>query len=629
MPVKRRYCISRLSGRTRFSLTMGFTAAALSLSFPGCSSGPTKRARPGATPVIRDLDPALRGLIGSMTTLDGREPMLVSGYGLVVGLNGTGSSDIPVNLRAYMEREMGVRGVGKITQGYGKVSPTQLLNDPNTAVVRVQAAIPPGAPVSTQFDVLITALPGSSTTSIEGGRLWTTELFRGDFVPGGPATSPVATAHGQIFINPFVNPADAGTDAFSRRSGRILFGGRVKKKLDLLLLLDNPSHARARSIVSTINAEFPQGPGDRQPVAQGRSEEVIVLNVPQRRRNDTNRFIQLLLHTRVDQSFPQEYALRYGRALRAQPDLAESLSWCMQSIGKLALPDLRRMYDYAELAPQLAALQAGAGLGDPLVAPHLIELASHGPSALRTRAIKLLGKLDPDPSVNQSLRKLLNVPELDVRIAAYEALQKRFDPSIQSIYIGDKFVLDVVDADETMIYVSQQGQPRIIVFGDHPELVRPTFVSAWNDRLMLTADSATDELRIYYQDFRRPKATTIKVSASLPEFIEFLAHKTTPEEPAPGLDLTYSEVVGALYEIWKEDGIPGVFVAEQDRLLVDLLRSMQGLFATDRPETTQDAEETVETARKRATSETTATVPTQTPEKRTFVVPLKKSGSPK
>lgn len=614
-------CDFRLTYGRVWTLTAACVLMTLgSLVVSGCGSAPAKRSRAGATPVMRDVDPILRGMIGSMTTLRGRDALLVSGYGLVVGLNGTGGSDMPVNIRAYMEREMALRGVGQISRGFGEMTPSQLLNDPNTAVVFVRAAIPPGSPADTRFDVLVSALPGTSTTSLEGGRLWTTSLFRGNFTPGGPVTEEIAEASGQIFINPFVDPAEASENPFSSTSGRILNGGEVKSSLDLLLVLDNPSHARARSIVSAINGKFPQSTKDRVPIAAGRSEEIIELRVPYEYRNDTTRFIQRLMHTRVDQAFLAEYAVRYARTLKEEPGLAQQIVWGMEALGPVALPQLRELYDYSELAPRLAALQAGAGLEDPLVEPHLIELAVDGPPALRTRAIQLLGELKPNPTANLALRGLLDSEELDVRITAYEALQRRYDPTIHRTFVDGKFIMDVAPFGDPMIYISQQGQPRIVLFGEGLEVLRPTFVAAWDDRLMLTSDGAADDVRVYYRDYKTGRTTTATVDPLAPEFVEFLSHKTTPEAPAPGLDLSYAEVVGALHEIWRAGAFPGSFVAEQDRLIADLLRSTQTIAAEERPETSNDEPEIFEpTAPLMGESR-----PATEPQKRSFVVPLKR-----
>ncbi len=620
--MNRRAISWKTTGAVKAALATACLALLLSAIVSGCGAAPRKRSQAGATPITRDVDPILRGLVGSMTSLRGREPMMVSGYGIVVGLNGTGSSDMPVNVRSYMEREMALRGVGQVSRGFGEMSPSELLNDPNTAVVLVQAAIPPGAPDGTRFDVLVRALPGTSTTSLEGGRLWTTSLFRGNFVPGGPATEPLAEANGQVFINPFVDPAEASETAFSSNAGRILNGGEVIEALDLLLVLDNPSHARARSIVAAINSKFPQASEDRLAAASGRSEEVIELNVPYKYRKDTIRFIQLVLHTRVEMAFAQEYAVRYTRALREQPALAQQIMWGLQSLGAIALPQIRELYDYSELTPRLAALEAGAGLKDPLVEPHLIELAEEGPPALRTRAIEMLGELKPDPSANLALRRLLSAEEMDVRVAAYEALHQRFDPAIERTHFDGKFMMDVVPFGDPMIYINQQGQPRIVLFGANTEVERPAFVAAWDDRLMLTADDPESNLRVYYLDYRSNRSTTASVKPSVPELIEFFEHKTTPEAPAPGLNMTYSEVVGALYEVWRADAIPGVFVAEQDRLIAELLRSSQTIAAKERPETSGDDPEIYEP---------TMALPGQgqgprlSDQPRSYVVPLKRA----
>ncbi len=601
---------------------------AVSAAIPAsCGTPSPKRAQPGAVPIERDIEPALRGLIGSLATLRGREPLLVTGYGIVVGLKGTGSSDMPVNIRAFMQREMTARGVGQKTIGFGDVSPNQMLNDLNTAVVQVQAAIPPGAPAGTTFDVLVRALPGTSTTSLEGGRLWTTDLFRGNFIPGGPATRSLAKAAGPVFINPFTAPTGAEIEAVSRTEGRILGGGRATEQLDLVLTLDSPSHARSRSVVSAINARFPQDAGDRLATAIGRSEEIIEINIPKRFKEDTDEFLQLLLHTRVDQAFPQEWAVRYGQAMREQPEIADSLSWAMQALGPAALPELRRLYDYPELTPRLAALQAGAGLEDPMVAPHLIELAETGPPALRTRAIALLGGLKPNPTINLALRRLLEQRELDVRVAAYEALRARFDPAIERFNAEGKFLLESAPFGDEMVYVTQQGEPRLVVFGANAEITRPIFVSAWNDNLLLNADSASDQqVRVYYRHHVSGKSVVGSADATLPRFIRYLAHTTTPEAPAPGLGLSYSEVVGALHEVWKADGFSGVFVAEQDRLIADLLRSVRTVASGDRPETADDPGTPSDFAPAPIGLE--STTPTAPAQPRSLVVPLKKPDKP-
>jgi hypothetical protein len=557
------------------------------VSLTGCLDLGTKRNRPsGVMPegVIRDVPAVLRNTIGAQATLQGNSPLLVTGYGLVVDLDGTGSSDTPAGIRSYMEREMTLKGVGQETRGFGSMTPGELMDDPNTAVVLVQASLPAGARVGTRFDVLVEALPGTSTTSLEGGLLWTTDLQPGVAIPNGPVVAHIAETRGRLFINPFADPATQGIDSIVRTSARILSGGVVTKDQPMMLVLDSPSHARARSMASAINSYFPRGDADRLHTAQGRNEEIIEITVPYRYMEDTQEFVQLLLHSRVDQMFGSDWAIRYQRAMLSEPALAEDLSWCLQAIGEAAIPALRSLYEFSEIRPRMAALRAGARLMDPLSRPHLTEIAQSGAPNFRLLAIEHLGNLDPDPEINRTLHDLLADDDVDVRVAAYEALAARGDPSLNTRPIEGKFMLDLIPSQEPLIFISQQGEPRIVVFGDSPAIRRPSFASAWDDRLMLTAETEDSPVRLYYRDYRTQRSSTHTVDPRLHRFIEFLAHQTTPESPAPGLGLTYSEVAGALYELWRGGAIEGSYIAEQDLAAAELLRAMTPTAIENRPD---------------------------------------------
>jgi hypothetical protein len=592
---------------------------------PACEQAPRKRAR-AVQPdvVVRDVPAVLAGTVGAQTSIRGSEGLLVSGYGLVVGLEGTGDREIPGPVRALMEREMTLQGVGKAVHGMGEVTPSQLLSSPETAVVIVQGVVPPGAVEGQRFDVQVQTVPGSSATSLEGGRLWTTDLFEGIVAPGGPATPVIARARGDLFINPFADPAKQETDAIVRTNARILNGGSVRQARDLILSLDNPSHARARSIASAINSKWPEGNG-REDAARGINDETILVNVPRRFADNADEFVQLLTHLRVDQGFGRTWAQRYAKALRNEPYLAEAMSWALQSLGELALPPLRDLYDFPEPAPRLAALRAGAALGDALASPHLKEIAQTGDPALRLQAIELLAGLGPDPRINSTLRELLSDDEADVRIAAYESLSKRGDPFLRRRYIGEKFVLDLAPSKHPMIYVSQQRQPKIVVFGDNLPVNQPVLASGWEDRLMLMADDRGGDARVYYRDYTTGRAETIEnIPAEAASIIQTLAHKPTPENPRPGFDLSYSEVVGALHELWSDGAFPADFIAEQDVLAAELIRSLRPLAIDDRPETGLEQEiegdEDALTPAQRALRGRQAQPPEK--ETRSYVVPI-------
>ena len=76
---------------------------------------------------------------------DQYQPVVAAGYGLVVGLRGTGSGEFPPQIRSHMIADLAKRGIGESTRGWGHLSPNELLNSKETAVVIVEAVIPQAA----------------------------------------------------------------------------------------------------------------------------------------------------------------------------------------------------------------------------------------------------------------------------------------------------------------------------------------------------------------------------------------------------------------------------------------------------------------------------------------------------
>lgn len=600
---------------------------ALSSMLSACGS---KREVKQVEPVVvRDVPDVLRGTIGSEAQINGTQPQLVSGFGIVVNLNGTGGGDLMPGVATTMERELARNGVGKGGNFEGvlkDMSPQEFLRHPNVAVVIVEAQVPPGAPEGATFDVSVRTIPGSSVTSLEGGTLWSTDLRLGPATTfGGYKTRRIAVARGPIFINPFTEAGSPDDTGVSRTVGRVLGGAEVNDPLKLELVLDSDSHARARSVVAAVNGRFPRAPGELGQTARGRGAEragasndesgarqSVAISVPREYRERASEFLQLLRYTRVDPSYPEEFARRYVEALKVTPGMSEELGWCLKALGKSALPFLAPLYDYPEMLPRMTALDAGAFLGDARTGPHLIQMARTGTPAIKTRAIRLMSKLQSNPQINLAMREFVNAPELDVRIAAWEGLSNLGDPAVLAQEVGSdtlqpKFTLETVAAREPMVYVTQQGKPKIVVFGDRGgkqgdsaglRVSKPILVSAWSDRFMLAADSPEAELRVRYMSMRSSGSTPVqgKPPEDLTGFIEFLAHRPTPEDPAPGLDMTFSEVVGVVYEMTRQKGLAAVFATEQDRLRAEIFEAAQATLLTDRPETSEPDEQDPQSA---------------------------------
>ncbi len=602
----------------------------VALVLPACNRNkrkPPPLPRQAERIVVRDIPSALRGTIGAEASLLGTEPTLVSGIGFVVGLNGTGGLTMPEQFAAHLEREMGLQGITASNQaggpGIAGRSPRQLLRDPNTAAVLIQAAIPPGANAGDTFDVYVRAI---NATSLEGGRMWTSQLRLGPpSAFGDPQALVMGRANGPIFLNPFAEPGSS--DGVQRTVGRILDGGTVSAPTVLNVILDNPSHQRARQMASAINSAFPRGPGDPDQIARGRDDQLVEVQIPFRYRERRQEFIELIRHLPIDQSFPEVYARRFSQTLINEPYLSGNMSYSLESLGERAKPFLSDLYDAPELAPRLAALRAGAALNDPKAVRSLRDIAINGPESLRTDAIMLLSMIDGGPIIEETLRSLLSAPEMSVRVEAYEGLMKRavavqkrrlalahyqararptgsptvtasqidtlaraFVPGgsmhgVSRQLIEGKFFLDRVPFGDPLIYVSQQGEPRIVLFGAQSSLETPMLVSAWSDRMLMAADRAGDPVRMYFRSVGDRRSVTLdSVPKDLEGFIRFLAKAPSPTDPRPGLGLGYAEIVGLLYEIHRGRGTLAAFATENDRLLAQLLETVRSENIEVRPE---------------------------------------------
>lgn len=173
-----------------------------------------------------------------------REAQLI-GYGLVVGLQGTGNSlrNAPFTdqaLQSMLDRlGISVRGVG--------------LRNKNVAAVIVTADLAVGTDAGQRLDVTISWLGNS--TSLMGGTLLLTQLSSPDGLPR-------ASAQGAVTVTGFEATGDA--EKVSQgvpTAGRIPNGAIVEAPIEgpvdelrMFLELRNPDYKTAMRIIDTINA---------------------------------------------------------------------------------------------------------------------------------------------------------------------------------------------------------------------------------------------------------------------------------------------------------------------------------------------------------------------------------------
>ena len=208
-----------------------------------------------------------RSRIKDIVSFEGvRENQLV-GYGLVVGLNGTGDSlrNAPFtrqSLESMLER------LGVQTRGAN-------LDTKNIAAVMVTAKLPAFSASGSQIDASVSAM--GDAKSLLGGTLLVTPLLGAD----GEA---YAVAQGTVQTGA-VSAGGASGSSITRgvpTAGRIAGGAVVERELgfklatlgQMRLTLRNPDFTTARRIAQVVNARFPE-------TAAADNPTIVTLRPPQ------------------------------------------------------------------------------------------------------------------------------------------------------------------------------------------------------------------------------------------------------------------------------------------------------------------------------------------------------------
>ena len=552
----------------------------------------------------------LRGTIGSMAGLRNYEPLLVEGFGVVIGLDGTGSSELPTYLRERMlnhARQMGVgssqtaRDLPEEYAGFARLTPERFLRSRDTALVAVQGFVPPGAAPGTRFDVLVSALPGTQTTSLAGGVLWTTELAVGGADPEVGFAHPRAEASGPIYLEPYAQVSEALSelDIDERehlRQAVVVNGGRATRSRSMELVLNQGSYTQTREITDRINERFPTEPGERGQTANATSPTTIELQIPRRYRSRPGELMDLIAHTYIGGGvgFEQQRARHLGRVLEADVEQSRPVVLAWHALGRTVRPVVREYYEHEDLEVRLAALEAGARLEDERASEALLELSGHEEASVRERVAGALVYLPRSLRGGQALGRLVDDDEASVRIAAYETLARQGNRDrMDRFVVGDgrrpKFVIDRVASERPMVYVTPEQLPRVVIFGRDLALESPLYASMWDHRLMLRGDEEQGYVEMYFQPRRSYEGERYKLEPSVAALAFALAHKPTADLPQDGLDLSYSEVVEVLAHLVER----GVIAAELELRRSPLAQAVAEARAQPgfgRPELTEEDE---------------------------------------
>jgi flagellar P-ring protein precursor FlgI len=183
--------------------------------------------------------------IRDISSVEGVRENSLAGYGLVVGLNGTGDRQ---------QTLFPVQTLGNVLLRMGVHIPTpQSITVKNIAAVMVTANLPPFARPGTQLDVNVSSV--GDARSLEGGYLVLATLH-------GPDGQVYATAQGPIVLGGFSAGGQGNSVTLNHpTAGRVPNGGTVERDAavdlgrlsELTLLLRQPDYLTAQEVAAAIN----------------------------------------------------------------------------------------------------------------------------------------------------------------------------------------------------------------------------------------------------------------------------------------------------------------------------------------------------------------------------------------
>jgi len=224
--------------------------------------------------------------IKDVAAIGGLENKQLIGYGLVVGLNGTGDgtkSAFTVNSIVSMLEKMGIT-----------VSADEI-RVKNVAAVMVTAELQPFTPEGSRIDVTVSSL--GDATSLEGGQLLMTPLKGSDGVT-------YAVAQGPVSIGGFNIEAGAGNVTRKNHAtvGRIPKGAIVRRGSDseevgsdqFTLVLEDPDYQSVSNIANQINFKY------KMMIARPLNSRLVRVKVPPQFRRNPVEFIAEVGQMRVE-----------------------------------------------------------------------------------------------------------------------------------------------------------------------------------------------------------------------------------------------------------------------------------------------------------------------------------------
>ena len=341
--------------------------------------------------------------IKDLASFEGVRDNQLIGYGLVVGLNGTGDSD---------QTRIQTQSVVNMLERMGITTSINDIKVKNVAAVMVTATLPPFAKQGNRLDVLVSSL--GDAKSIAGGTLLMAPLKGAD-------NQIYAVAQGSILTNSF---AFGGQGATAQKNhptaGRVPNGALVERELPntlagksvLNLNLNVADFTTASRIVTVVNDKF------KSAVAVSSDPGSVTLTIPESFANRAVEFVASLERLEVKPDLLAKVVLneRTGTIVMGENVRISTvaithgnLSLVIKETPQVSQPAPFSKTGETKVVPRtdlkveeenrrLMVLQEGASIGDVVRALNLLGVTPRDLISI-LQAVKAAGALQADLSI--------------------------------------------------------------------------------------------------------------------------------------------------------------------------------------------------------------------------------------
>jgi flagellar basal body P-ring protein FlgI len=497
-------------------------------------------------------------LVGEYVTIGNMNVVTLEGVGLVAGLPGTGS-DPPVSAwRTRLLDDMRRRDIP---------NPNEILRSDSTALVVVRGYLPPNIKKGELFDIDVRVPDDADVKSLNGGYLLETYLSERAMIAGEGLMEGhvLAKAGGPILVGTMTNDDSAAQQRGTLLRGKVLRGAVSMKDRDMSLLLRNEYRGVQMSsrVAKRVGSRFYdyQVGGQRVPLAEAKTNELIELKIHHRYKNNPERYVQVIRNIALKESeIAQQVRMERLKAELHEPVTSQRAALKLEAIGKRAIEVLKTGLKHPSEEVRFHSAVALAYLEDASGVDVLVQAARDEP-AFRVFALAALSVTE-DALAFVKLRDLLSESSAETRYGAFVALRSLDpgDPFVRGEILPSACRLHVLDVDgEPMIHFRRRKEQEIVVFGANHQFEFPLIARAGKE-IMVTGRSGDGFLTVSKitlgQEPERKKIpndavavirTVSEMGASYPDLAQLLIEARQQKNLSSRLEMDALPKAGRVY----------------------------------------------------------------------------------